>query len=184
MNGASARYLAVPEHVCVRVPDTVDISHAALAEPLSCALYAWDVLSAQVGRTVAIYGSGTLGLILLQVGPNVRRSRGRHCRHQPAQARGRPGTLGASNLVVDATGCARQRVGTPEVRVEIDPFDLYEREITIVGAVCPLNSFDRSVAPLANGSIDPVPLVSDTFNVYDVSMVCRSSSAETPAGSW
>jgi 2-desacetyl-2-hydroxyethyl bacteriochlorophyllide A dehydrogenase len=67
MNGASCQYLSVPEYLCVIVPDALDLTHAALIEPLSCALHGWDLLGSQVGKRAVIYGSGTMGLMMLQL---------------------------------------------------------------------------------------------------------------------
>jgi 2-desacetyl-2-hydroxyethyl bacteriochlorophyllide A dehydrogenase len=67
MNGASAQYVSVPEHLCVVVPDGLQLAHAALIEPLSCALHGWDLIGSQVGKHAAIYGSGTMGLMMLQL---------------------------------------------------------------------------------------------------------------------
>jgi 2-desacetyl-2-hydroxyethyl bacteriochlorophyllide A dehydrogenase len=198
MNGASARYLALPEYLCVRVPESLDIHHAALAEPLSCALHAWDLVGPQVGRSAVIYGSGTMGLMMLQVGRLFGIPAVDVVDINPAKLEA-ASTLGAGRLVtdaaqampdggwdvvIDASGSAAAiadgltrvakggtflqfGVAPPEVRVEIDPFDIYEREIRILGAVCPLNSFARSLELLAIGAVNPVPLVSDTFALED-----------------
>lgn len=65
--GAMAQYVRVRQELCVKLPDSVDLIHAALIEPLSCALHAYDLLGAQVGKRVVIYGSGTMGLMMLQL---------------------------------------------------------------------------------------------------------------------
>jgi 2-desacetyl-2-hydroxyethyl bacteriochlorophyllide A dehydrogenase len=67
MNGASAQYMAVPEHLCVVLPDDLDLRHAALIEPLSCALHAWDRIGPQAAKRAVIYGSGTMGLMMMQL---------------------------------------------------------------------------------------------------------------------
>jgi threonine dehydrogenase-like Zn-dependent dehydrogenase len=54
-----------------------------------------------------------------------------------------------------------------DVKVEINPYLIYEHELRIIGAVCPLNSFARSAELLGNGTVDPRPLISDRFAVAD-----------------
>ncbi|MEI6698227.1 MAG: zinc-dependent alcohol dehydrogenase family protein [Mycobacteriaceae bacterium] len=67
VNGASAQYVSVPEYLCVVVPDAIELAHAALIEPLSCALHGWDLIGNQAGKCAVIYGSGTMGLMMLQL---------------------------------------------------------------------------------------------------------------------
>jgi 2-desacetyl-2-hydroxyethyl bacteriochlorophyllide A dehydrogenase len=82
------------------------------------------------------------------------------------------------DLVIDATGNQRAiqdglgRVGPGgtflqfgvadyDARVTIDPFRIYNKEITITGSMAVLNSFDRASEFFANGVIDPEIFISD-----------------------
>jgi L-iditol 2-dehydrogenase len=49
------------------VPDHVSLEHAALAEPLACALHGFEDSSPRAGDTVAVIGGGPLGLMILHV---------------------------------------------------------------------------------------------------------------------
>ncbi|CAM5728145.1 L-threonine 3-dehydrogenase [Streptomyces antimycoticus] len=49
-----------------RLPEHVDVADAALIEPLSCAVRGYDVLNGNLGAEVLIYGSGTMGLMMLE----------------------------------------------------------------------------------------------------------------------
>jgi threonine dehydrogenase-like Zn-dependent dehydrogenase len=88
------------------------------------------------------------------------------------------------DLVIDATGAApaiqdglahvakggtflQFGVSAPDATVTINPFWVYDQEITILGSVCPLNSFERSVRLMASGAIDPGTLISDRFVIED-----------------
>jgi 2-desacetyl-2-hydroxyethyl bacteriochlorophyllide A dehydrogenase len=62
--GAMAEYVRAPEANCVRIPDGLDVATAALVEPISCAVHAFDVMQARFGAHFAIYGAGPMGLIL------------------------------------------------------------------------------------------------------------------------
>lgn len=63
--GGAAELMAAPRGNVVRVPDELDLVVAALAEPLSCAIHAFDILRARPGVDVLLYGARTMGLMLL-----------------------------------------------------------------------------------------------------------------------
>ncbi|WAZ19170.1 zinc-dependent alcohol dehydrogenase family protein [Streptomyces cinnabarinus] len=65
--GGAAEYAVAPVANCVRLPDHVDVQDAALIEPLSCAVRGYDVLRSRLGSHVLIYGSGTMGLMMLEL---------------------------------------------------------------------------------------------------------------------
>ncbi|PAZ12713.1 alcohol dehydrogenase [Streptomyces sp. SA15] len=65
--GGAAEYAVAPVANCVRLPDHVDVQDAALIEPLSCAVRGYDVLGSRLGSHVLIYGSGTMGLMMLEL---------------------------------------------------------------------------------------------------------------------
>ena len=65
--GGAAEYAVAPVANCVRLPEHVDVQDAALIEPLSCAVRGYDVLNSRLGSHVLIYGSGTMGLMMLEL---------------------------------------------------------------------------------------------------------------------
>lgn len=69
--GGAAEYAVAPVANCVKLPDHVRTEDAALIEPLSCAVRGYDVLASQLGAHVLIYGSGTMGLMMLQLAKRV-----------------------------------------------------------------------------------------------------------------
>ena len=66
--GGMAEYVAIPAlaleggHV-IRVPQNVDAKHAALAEPVSCAVNSVGQCGVQQGDTVLVMGAGPMGLL-------------------------------------------------------------------------------------------------------------------------
>lgn len=68
LNGAYAEYIVVPErivrHNLYLIPDSLPFAEAALTEPLACALHAVERSPIHVGDTVAVLGSGPLGLMI------------------------------------------------------------------------------------------------------------------------
>lgn len=70
-NGAYAEFIRIPARIVakntLRVPDHVPMEHAALTEPLACAVHGFEDSNPRKGDTVAIIGGGPLGLMILHV---------------------------------------------------------------------------------------------------------------------
>ncbi len=70
-NGAYAEYIRIPARIVAKntlhVPDHVALEHAALTEPLACAVHGFEDSRPRKGDTVAVIGGGPLGLMILHV---------------------------------------------------------------------------------------------------------------------
>jgi L-iditol 2-dehydrogenase len=70
-NGAYAEYIRISSRIVAEntlvVPDHVTLEHAALTEPLACALHGFEDSNPRVGDTMAVIGGGPLGLMILHV---------------------------------------------------------------------------------------------------------------------
>jgi len=70
-NGAYAEFIRIPARIVAKntlhVPDHVLLEHAALTEPLACAVHGFEDSRPRPGDTVAIIGGGPLGLMILHV---------------------------------------------------------------------------------------------------------------------
>jgi L-iditol 2-dehydrogenase/galactitol-1-phosphate 5-dehydrogenase len=60
-DGAFAEQLYVPEKNILRVPDHVDLVHAAMVEPAAVALHGVGKMRLRPGDTGAVYGAGPIG---------------------------------------------------------------------------------------------------------------------------
>lgn len=184
--GGAAEYAVAPVANCVPLPEHVRLADAALVEPLSCAVRGYDVLKSQLGSHVLIYGSGTMGLMMLQLAKltgaasvdvvdiNPERLATAKLLGASAAAAGAdeldrpPGW----ELVIDATGneqaiqdgIGRVRPGgtflqfgvsSYSARVTIEPYRIYNREITITGSMAVLHSFERAAELFSAGVLDP-----------------------------
>jgi L-iditol 2-dehydrogenase len=67
--GAMAEYLAVPDHAAIAIPSSVDAELAVLVEPVAVVLHGLRRLttSSRAPRTMAIIGTGTIGLAAVMV---------------------------------------------------------------------------------------------------------------------
>lgn len=63
--GTFAEYFVAPESIVYRVPDNVSLEVAALSEPLAVAVRAVKRAGIRGGETIAITGSGTIGIMVL-----------------------------------------------------------------------------------------------------------------------
>ncbi|CAM2948039.1 MULTISPECIES: zinc-dependent alcohol dehydrogenase family protein [Streptomyces] len=191
-SGGAAEYAVAPVANCVRLPEHVRTQDAALIEPLSCAVRGYDVLKSQLGSHVLIYGSGTMGLMMLELAKRTgaasvdivdlnpdrlatARTLGCSAAAAGADELDRPGGW---DLVVDATGNAAAiqdglgrvaKAGTflqfgvadYATRATIDPYRIYNQEITITGSMAVLHSYERAAELFAGGILDPEVFISD-----------------------
>jgi 2-desacetyl-2-hydroxyethyl bacteriochlorophyllide A dehydrogenase len=196
--GGAAEFALAPVGNCVVVPDHVRLEDAALIEPLACAVRGYDVLKSQLGSHVLIYGSGTMGLMMLQLAKQCGVASVDVVDVNPARLETAV-ALGCTNaalsadelerprgweLVVDATGVAAaiqdglSRVGPGGTflqfgvsayspRVEIEPYRIYNKEITITGSMAVLHSFERAAELFAGGVLPPDVFISDRLPLTD-----------------
>src|SRR5271168_2560371 len=70
-NGAYAEFIRIPARIVamntLHIPDHVALEHAALTEPLACAVHGFEDSRPRPGDTVAVIGGGPLGLMILHV---------------------------------------------------------------------------------------------------------------------
>jgi len=70
INGAYAEFIRIPEPIVRRnllvIPDGVSFEEAAIVEPLACVLRAVEQTGVEKGDTVALIGTGPIGLMFVQ----------------------------------------------------------------------------------------------------------------------
>jgi L-iditol 2-dehydrogenase len=64
--GAFAEYIAVPEYIVYRLPESLSFADAAMLEAVSVALHAVKLSGARGGETALVIGAGMIGLLVLQ----------------------------------------------------------------------------------------------------------------------
>ncbi len=196
--GGAAEYAVAPAANCIPLPDGVRLEDAALIEPLSCAVRGYDVLSSQLGAHVLIYGSGTMGLMMLElakrtgaasvdvvdVNPQRLATAERLGVSHTAQSADELERPRGWELVVDATGNEKAiqdglgrvapggtflqfGVSSYAARVTIEPYRIYNKEITITGSMAVLHSFERAAELFAAGVLDPDILISHRLPLPD-----------------
>ena len=66
-SGGAAEYALAPALNCVLLPPGADPVHAALTEPVACAVNAFDSLPRKHAERYLLYGAGTMGLIMARL---------------------------------------------------------------------------------------------------------------------
>lgn len=67
VTGGAAEFLAAPMANLFKLPGNLAAKDAALIEPLSCAVRGFDVLPRHMASSYLIYGSGTMGLMMMEL---------------------------------------------------------------------------------------------------------------------
>jgi 2-desacetyl-2-hydroxyethyl bacteriochlorophyllide A dehydrogenase len=196
--GGAAEYAVAPVANCVKLPDHVRTEDAALIEPLSCAVRGYDILRSQLASRVLIYGSGTMGLMMLQLGKltgaaSIEVVDINTDRLATAEQLGVTATATSADeldrpkgwdVVIDATGNERAiqdglnrvakggtflqfGVSDYAARAVIEPYKIYNQEITITGSMAVLHSFERAADLFATGVLDPNVFISDRLPLDD-----------------
>jgi 2-desacetyl-2-hydroxyethyl bacteriochlorophyllide A dehydrogenase len=196
-DGAFARYVRVRASQCEPVPDDVPPSWAPLTEPLSCVLHALDRIGPVVGADALVFGAGPAGLLLTRMlslagarvdvverRPDRRQAAPSFGADQTAAEAGELGRVRGWAVVVDATGSASaiqeglslvRRAGTfaifgvssADAKVQFSPYDVFKRELTIVGSNSVRHTFGRALAVLASGQVPGDKLLDEPVVLSD-----------------
>ncbi|XP_012263758.2 D-arabinitol dehydrogenase 1-like [Athalia rosae] len=188
-DGGWATHVVVPESQVHPVPDEIELSHAALVEPISCLVHGWDLVNPiNIGSKILIIGAGIIGFLWscvlhLQghrkaVTLSVRRPKRRQLFEDlklgyeavsPAELKGRE-----FDLAIDCSGSAQAMedavpmlarggrlcifgVANPDDRIRVNPFDIFKKELTIVGVNVNPFTFPKAlslVAALSDAYLD------------------------------
>jgi 2-desacetyl-2-hydroxyethyl bacteriochlorophyllide A dehydrogenase len=198
VDGAFAHYVAVRSERCEPVPDSVPAHWAPLTEPLSCALHALDRAGPVVGADVLVTGAGPTGLLLTRLlslgGARVDVVERTPLRREAATSFGADRAVASTDeldrergwqMVVDASGNPAaiqeglslvRRAGTfvvfgvarEDARVELSPYEVFKRELTIVGTNSVRHSFGRALALLASGRIPADKLLDEAVPLDEI----------------
>jgi 2-desacetyl-2-hydroxyethyl bacteriochlorophyllide A dehydrogenase len=197
-SGGAAEYAVAPAANCVKLPSHVRTEDAALIEPLSCAVRGYDILRSQLASHVLIYGSGTMGLMMMQLAKRtgavtVDMVDINPERLETAVRLGCDAAVTSADeierpygwdVVIDATGNEKAiqdalgRVGKGgtylqfgvsdyAARAVIEPYRIYNQEITITGSMAVLHSYERAAELFATGVLDPDVFISDRLPLTD-----------------
>jgi 2-desacetyl-2-hydroxyethyl bacteriochlorophyllide A dehydrogenase len=198
--GAAARYLRVPAANTHVVPDGVETCHALLAEPSVTVLHAFEQGGVQPGEVVAVLGTGTLGLIALQIAvamgcpvdvigidPRGLESARRLGARSAMAPDGAPNDAYA--VVIEATGAASigplitriagiagrvLQVGIPGRPVDgVDLAAFVSKGLRLSGVLGGVHLMPRALLLIAQGAIRPSQLIEEVIPVAEIERAFR-----------
>jgi 2-desacetyl-2-hydroxyethyl bacteriochlorophyllide A dehydrogenase len=184
--GAAAEYIRMPVRSLTVLPDTLQDVSAALIEPAVTVVGGFDKVGCGLEDDVAVVGTGTIGLLAVQLASRMARSVeaigideaglklaaacGARRTLRPEEAR-----AGAYSLVIEASGASRAFLRSLELaetggRVAVIgvaneavaglvPGELVLRGVDVFGIRHGLDYYDRTIQLFADGVLDARPLV-------------------------
>jgi 2-desacetyl-2-hydroxyethyl bacteriochlorophyllide A dehydrogenase len=189
VDGAFAEFVRVPARSIYRWPGSVPQSWAVLAEPLACVVHALDRLGAVSGTRALVLGAGVIGALAAQLLRRngvatltvLERSQDRRdvvagfgVDHAVAEF----ADLGDEefDVVVDATGAISViengltrtapggrflliGVAPADAMATVSPYQLFKSEITVLGSMSKLYSFEPALRLLEHGLVDVGPML-------------------------
>jgi threonine dehydrogenase-like Zn-dependent dehydrogenase len=194
--GAYAEYLTLPLENLHVVPDGIRDEQAVFVEPLAAACEILEQIKARKYRRAAVLGDGKLAQLIARV-LKTAVSRvvmyGKHekklalARHAGIQTRKISGDASDLRrikenfpLVVEATGspsglCLAQQMTEPRGTLvlkstfhgaaPVETWPIVVKEITVLGSRC--GPFDKAIALLRSGKVNPTPLITRTFPLVE-----------------
>ena len=191
-DGAFAEYLALPLENLHAVPASISDEHAVFVEPLAAACEILQQVEASEFRAAAVLGDGKLAQLIARVlrtaipcvvmyGKHenklaLARLAGVATRKVRGDASDRNSVRESYSLLVEATGSpsglvlAQQMTeprGTLVLKstfhgaTPVETWPIVVKEINVVGSRC--GPFDKAIALLRSGKVDPRPLVARAF---------------------
>jgi alcohol dehydrogenase len=191
-DGAFAEHLALPLENLHVVPDNVDDEQAVFVEPLAAACEILQQVRARNFRVAAVLGDGKLAQLIARVlrtaiprvviyGKHEKKlALARRVGIEAKKVRGDASDLKRVrenySLVVEATGSPSglelaQQLAEPRATLvlkstfhgaaPVETWPIVVKEISVVGSRC--GPFERAIALLRSGKVDPRPLVTRAF---------------------
>jgi len=191
-DGAFAEYLTLPLENLHIVPDAVSDEQAVFVEPLAAACEILEQVNARKFRSAAVLGDGKLAQLIARVLRTTIRRVVMYGKHEKKLAiarragietkkvRGDAGDLKRVResyaLLVEATGspsglALAQQMTEPRGTLvlkstfhgaaPVETWLIVVKEINVVGSRC--GPFERAIALLRSGKVDPRPLITRTF---------------------
>jgi threonine dehydrogenase-like Zn-dependent dehydrogenase len=201
-DGAFAEYLALPLENLRVVPDSVSDEQAVFVEPLAAACEIFEQVRAKQFREAAVLGDGKLAqliaLVLRTAVPRVvmygkhekKLALARHAGIKTKKVRGDVSDLKHVKenygLLVEATGspsgfALAQQMTEPRGTLvlkstfhgaaPIETWPIVVKELSVIGSRC--GPFDKAIALLRSGKIDPTALITRTFPMKDAAAAIR-----------
>jgi len=197
-DGAFAEYLTLPLENLHVIPDAVSDEQAVFVEPLAAACEILEQVDAREFRSAAVLGDGKLAQLISRVLRTAIPRVVMYGKHEKKLALARQVGIEAKKvrgdasdlkrvkenygLLVEATGspsglALAQQMTEPRGTLvlkstfhgaaPVETWPIVVKEINVVGSRC--GPFEKAIALLRSGKVDPRPLITQTFPLSDAS---------------
>ena len=206
INGVFAEYVKVPARYAWPIPDKLEDRTAVCAEPLAVAAHSVKILPPSEGDRVLVIGAGVIGLMTLLLaklkGAVVTVSDLLDDHLSLADKMGADGVWNADNgdttepssfdLIYETSGAASgladaielaapggriALLGLPGSEFPVFSTPIVRKELTIAGSMIYTDEFPEVLDLLANGRVDPTPLISDVIGLDSLNRAIRNFTA-------
>ncbi|GBQ85425.1 alcohol dehydrogenase catalytic domain-containing protein [Asaia krungthepensis] len=197
IDGAFAEYVAVPEKIVHALPESLDARSGALIEPMACVVHALERAPSLEARHVLVYGAGSIGLLAIALVRHRKaacieviepsETRRRAAIEMGADSAYAPGTYERCedvHVVIEASGhpsavadaltrlaprgtLVQMGVCAPEASIALRPYDLFKRELTLIGSQSLAGSYGRAIGIMAEMGDLGTRLVSHVVDLED-----------------
>jgi alcohol dehydrogenase len=195
-DGAFAEYLALPIENLHLIPDSISDQTAVFVEPLAAACEILDQVPVKSFREAAVLGDGKLAQLIARVLRSVlprvviygkhaeKLALARRAKIETKLVRGDASDLKRVTekfaLLVEATGSPTGLILAQEMSeprgtlvlkstfhgaAPVETWPIVVKELNLIGSRC--GPFDKAIALLRSGRVDPCPLITSTFKLRD-----------------
>lgn len=160
LDGGMAEYSVCPDTHCFKLNPDVSWDHAAMAEPLACALHGMDRADIRPGENVLVIGGGTIGLLMVQLA----KLRGASvvCLSEPVAAEQAISLAGPAGTVLLFS------VPPVDATAVLPLFPVFQKELTILGSMINPDTHQRAVNLINAGRLQLEPLITHRYGLTQV----------------
>lgn len=197
-NGGMAEYCPVPAAACLKLDPQLPLAAGAMVEPLSCVLHGFDQIRPIKATTkTLIIGGGFIGSLFVQAVKHKGALQVDVCELNPAK-HPLLKELGATNTYTDMNTitesydlvieCAGRQatsekavdlagkggeillfgVPSPDTKIQLPAYEIFSKELTIVGSFINPFTLEEAVSLLSAGAIKVAPLLSHELTLAEV----------------
>ncbi|WP_275558967.1 alcohol dehydrogenase catalytic domain-containing protein [Streptomyces sp. 5-6(2022)] len=208
-DGACAELVRVPAKVAYRLPAGLGFATGALVEPLACVLHAVSRIRPVKGQRVLVYGAGSIGLLAVACarargargvdviepsavrrgaavefgadavyGPGLRPPG--HDVDLAVEASGHPSAVAdALDRLAKRGTLLQMGVVSPESSIDLFPYDLFDRELSLVGSQSLATAFPDAVRAVLDLPRLAERMVTHTFALEDYAAALEAARSDT-----
>lgn len=201
-DGAFAEYLTLPLENLHAIPESLADDRAVFIEPLAAACEILDQMNVRRFAEAAVLGDGKLAQLIARVLRSELPRVVLYGKHEKKLALARPAKIATKRvrgdaadlgrvketyrLLVEATGAPAglalaQHMTEPRGTLvlkstfhgaaPVETWPMVVKELTLLGSRC--GPFDKAIALLRTGKVDPRPLISRTFSLAEADAAIR-----------